>query len=57
MSIEEKYDEVRQMIAVGKEKGYLLYDEVNDLLPADLTANPEDLEELLAVFAAAGIDA
>ena len=29
MSIEEKYDEVRQLIQVGKEKGYLLYDEVN----------------------------
>ena len=27
MSIEEKYDEVRQLINVGKEKGYLLYDE------------------------------
>jgi len=26
LSIEERYDEVRQMIAVGKEKGYLLYD-------------------------------
>ena len=35
MSIEEKYDEVRQLIAIGKEKGYLLYDEVNELLPAD----------------------
>ena len=46
LSIEEKYDEVRQLINIGKEKGYLLYDEVNDLLPADLTANPEDLEEL-----------
>ena len=35
MSIEEKYDEVRQLIAIGKEKGYLLYDEVNELLPSD----------------------
>ena len=32
MSIEDKYDEVRQLISIGKEKGYLLYDEVNDLL-------------------------
>ena len=56
VALEDKFDEVRQLIVIGKEKGYLLYDEVNDLLPADLTANPEDLEELLAVFAAAGID-
>ena len=51
VALEDKFDEVRQLIVIGKEKGYLLYDEVNDLLPADLTANPEDLEELLAVFA------
>ena len=56
VALEEKFDEVRQLIVIGKEKGYLLYDEVNDLLPADLTANPEDLEELLAVFSAAGIE-
>ncbi len=56
LSLEDKFDEVRQLLVIGKEKGYLLYDEVNDLLPADLTASPEDLEELLAVFAAAGID-
>ena len=56
LSIEDKFDEVRQLILVGKEKGYLLYDEVSDLLPADLTASPEDLEELFAAFGAAGID-
>ena len=49
LSLEDKFDEVRQLLVIGKEKGYLLYDEVNDLLPADLTASPEDLEELLAV--------
>lgn len=26
LTIEEKYDEVRQLINIGKEKGYLLYD-------------------------------
>jgi len=56
LSIEDKFDEVRQLIIIGKEKGYLLYDEVSDMLPADLTASPEDLEELFAAFSAAGID-
>jgi len=28
----KRYDEVRQLINIGKEKGYLLYDEVNELL-------------------------
>jgi RNA polymerase primary sigma factor len=36
LGIEDKYDEVKQLISIGKEKGYLLYDEVNDLLPADI---------------------
>jgi RNA polymerase primary sigma factor len=35
IAIEEKYDQVRQLIHMGKERGYLLYDEVNDLLPAE----------------------
>ncbi len=56
MSLEDRFDEVRQLIIIGKEKGYLLYDEVNDLLPADLTSSPEDLDELMSVFGAAGID-
>ena len=47
MSIEEKYDEVRQLITVGKEKGYLLYDEVNELLPSEITSS-EELDDLFA---------
>ena len=45
LSIEERYDEVRQLITSGKEKGYLLYDEVNELLPSEITS-AEDLDEL-----------
>jgi len=56
LSLEDRFDEVRQLIIIGKEKGFLLYDEVNDLLPADLTSSPEDLDELMSLFAAAGID-
>ena len=56
LSLEDRFDEVRQLIIIGKEKGFLLYDEVNDLLPAELTSSPEDLDELMSIFAAAGID-
>ena len=49
MSLEEKYDEVRQLIQVGKEKGYLLYDEVNELLPAEITSSDE-LDELFTTL-------
>jgi RNA polymerase primary sigma factor len=55
LSIEEKYDEVRQLISIGKEKGYLLYDEVNELLPADITSS-EELDDLFSTFGSAGIE-
>ena len=55
MSLEEKYDEVRQLIETGKEKGYLLYDEVNELLPPDI-AKGDDLDELFTAFGNAGIE-
>jgi RNA polymerase primary sigma factor len=55
LSIEEKYDEVRQLISIGKEKGYLLYDEVNELLPPDITSSDE-LDDLFSTFGSAGIE-
>ena len=55
MSIEEKYDEVRQLINIGKEKGYLLYDEVNELLPSEITSS-EELDDLFNTFGSAGIE-
>ena len=55
MTLEEKYDEVRQLIELGKEKGYLLHGEVNELLPRDITKS-DDLDELFAAFGHAGIE-
>jgi RNA polymerase primary sigma factor len=55
LSIEERYDEVRQLIQVGKEKGYLLYDEVNEMLPSEITSS-EDLDDLFNAFSTAGIE-
>jgi RNA polymerase primary sigma factor len=55
VSIEEKYDEVRQLITIGKEKGYLLFDEVNELLPLAITSSDE-LNDLFDAFGSAGIE-
>jgi RNA polymerase primary sigma factor len=55
VSIEEKYDQVRQLIAMGKERGYLLYDEVNDILPAEVHSS-EEIDDLLSTFERYGID-
>src|SRR5258708_6654081 len=40
---------------VGKERGYVLYDEVGDVLPADLNGGG-DLDDVLAGFDGAGIE-
>jgi len=41
--------EVNQLITLGKEKGYLTYEEVNDVLPANLVA-PEQIDDLMHIF-------
>jgi RNA polymerase primary sigma factor len=55
LSIEERYDEVRRLIAIGKNNGYVLYDKVNELLPSDITSSDE-LDELFDAFGSAGIE-
>ncbi len=55
LSIEDKYDGVKELIILGKEKGYLLYDEVNDALPDDIQSS-EDLDQIFYLFGDAGID-
>ena len=55
LAIEEKYDEVKALIALGKEKGYLLYDEVNEMLPSEVSSSAE-LDQLFDAFGSAGVD-
>ncbi len=55
MAFDEKFDQVNKLISLGKEKGYLLYDEVNDLLPSDVHS-AEDLSDLLSMFDSEGIE-
>jgi RNA polymerase primary sigma factor len=52
----DKYDDdLDKLIDTGKEKGYLTYGEVNDLLPGDITS-PDDLDDLLTTINTQGID-
>ncbi|MBZ5593402.1 MAG: RNA polymerase sigma factor RpoD [Acidobacteriia bacterium] len=55
MAVEEKYDRLARLMTVGKEKGYVLYDEVSELLPSDLNGGA-DLDDLLAGLDVAGIE-
>ena len=56
MAIEDKYEEdIDKLIETGKEKGYLTYGEVNDLLPGDMHS-ADDLDDLITTIGTQGID-
>ena len=55
MQVEEKYGEVRKLVALGKQKGYLVFDEVSDLLPGHVKSTNE-IDRILTAFDSHGID-
>ncbi len=55
MSIEDRYNAVRELIVMGKQRGYLLYDEINDSLPEG-TCSSDELDSIFSLFGSAGIE-
>ncbi len=55
MALEDKFEGLQRLVQMGKEKGYVLYDEVNEVLPGDLAGGVE-LDEVLAGLDGAGIE-
>ncbi|HEV2960479.1 MAG TPA: RNA polymerase sigma factor RpoD [Candidatus Angelobacter sp.] len=55
MALDDKFDDIKKLIDAGKEKGYLTYDQVNDLIPGDIQS-PDDLDDLLTTIGTQGID-
>ncbi|MGK2944138.1 MAG: RNA polymerase sigma factor region1.1 domain-containing protein, partial [Desulfuromonadales bacterium] len=49
MAKKTSIEEVQQLIDLGKEKGYLTYDEVNDILPADMVSS-EQIDDVMSMF-------
>jgi RNA polymerase primary sigma factor len=49
MAKKSSMEEVQQLIDLGKEKGYLTYDEVNDILPADMVSS-DQLDDVMSMF-------
>ncbi len=49
MAKEGEIEKVKQLIHMGKEKGYLTYDEVNDLLPPDVVSS-DQIDDLMMMF-------
>jgi RNA polymerase primary sigma factor len=49
MAKEGEMEKVKQLISMGKEKGYLTYEEVNDLLPPDIVSS-DQIDDLMMMF-------
>ena len=56
MAIDDKFEgDIDGLIEVGKEKGYLTYGDVNDILPDEI-GSPDDLDDLITTIGTQGID-
>src|SRR5580692_9552564 len=55
VAIEEKFGRLKQLMDTGKEKGYVLYDEVNELLTEDYSGGRQ-LDDLLTELDSAGVE-
>ncbi len=52
---ESEIKELKKLIELGKERGFLTYDEINDLLPADIVS-PEKIDDVMTMFSQMDID-
>jgi RNA polymerase primary sigma factor len=55
LAIQEKSEQVRNLVNLGKERGYLLHDEVIELLPIEEQAT-EEIDKLFSSFERDGIE-
>ncbi len=54
--IEEKFPEVGVLLKAGREKGYILYEEIHTILSDEATAAPKDIESIYSRFFEVGIE-
>jgi RNA polymerase primary sigma factor len=56
LAINDKFDdEIQGLIDAGKEKGYLTYGDVNDMMPEEISS-ADDMDDLLTTIGSQGID-
>ncbi len=56
MAIDDKFeDDITNLIDAGKEKGYLTYGDVNDMMPEEMTS-ADDIDDLITTIGTQGID-
>ena len=56
VTVEEKHPELRGLIALGKERGYLLYDEIFQALPEEVSNAPDELDDVYIRLGDFGIE-
>ncbi|MEW6338383.1 MAG: RNA polymerase sigma factor RpoD [Acidobacteriota bacterium] len=50
LSVDEKYTELARLVNLGRERGYVLVDEILEVLPDEIASAPEDLDEIFLRF-------
>jgi RNA polymerase primary sigma factor len=55
MAKEIQSDEFKKLISLGEEKGFLTYDDVNDLLPSDIVSS-DQIDDIIMLFGEKNID-
>jgi len=55
MAKEIQSDEFKKLLSLGEEKGFLTYDDVNDMLPPDLNSS-EQIDDIIMLFGEKNID-
>ncbi|MDP2839796.1 MAG: RNA polymerase sigma factor region1.1 domain-containing protein, partial [Syntrophales bacterium] len=55
MGKEIESDEFKKLITLGEEKGFLTYDDVNDLLPSDVISS-DQIDDIIMLFGEKNID-
>jgi len=48
--VDEKYPDLGRLVALGRERGFVLVDEILEVLPDEITGVPEDLDEIYLKF-------
>ncbi|GAB60868.1 MAG: RNA polymerase sigma factor RpoD [Candidatus Jettenia sp.] len=54
--MENLNQKIKHLVQKGKEKGYLTYEELNDMLPDDADISPEKIDDILMMLDELGID-
>jgi len=50
MGKDENFDNLRKLIDVGKDRGYLTYEDINGDLPEDFLTSEDGIDDLLMMF-------